>query len=218
MKLMAKLLLAASYIALANATFADITSATAAPTKGWYIGGNLGMGTTTCNNCSVNTITGAVDSTTGTTPNFDFLGGYQFNQYVAVEGGIGMAPLFPMKTTYNKTWGTDQGQHTSSKWAAVFHSYIAAKGMLPLTNRFGLFAKLGLDYEGIAYNQPFAGNNDDDNNGTSFGAAGFYQAVGASYNFMPELAGTVSYNHISTSHGDSKFDSSYGAVGVTYLF
>ena len=210
MKTITKLILITAPLLMASNAFAD--------TNGWYIGGEFGAGSSRCSTCDTNEITGEVKSTTGSTPAFDFLGGYQFNRYFALEGGVGMLPLMQVSSTYNKTTGSNPGQRTKTNWAAVGHLYVAVKGMLPITNQFGLFGKAGFDGMGLAYNKPYDPANEDSNNGTSASGVGTYLAVGASYNFSPKWAGNVSYNQINVTSGSTKFDSSYGTLGVTYLF
>jgi hypothetical protein len=216
---MKNLLLVTISMLIISSVFADNKTPVVSPGKGWYVGGDLGGGASRCNTCNTNKITGAVSSTTGYSSAFDMFGGYQFNPYLAVETGIGMPPLLPITTTFNKTYGHNQGVRTETKWAAIGNYYLAVKGMLPITAQFGLFGKAGLDAMGIVYNKydSHYRSNRHSNEAETTGALGTYLAAGASYNFNAHWTGTVSYNRILTKNGSTKYDSSYGALGFTYL-
>ncbi len=63
-----------------------------------------------------------------------FAAGYKFNRYFSLEGGLTYSP------GYNYQWGG--GTYSSNYWMLD----AAAKGVLPLSNVFDLYAKLGIGF------------------------------------------------------------------------
>ncbi len=81
-----------------------------------------------------------VDANIGLNTSWSSLGlnadaGYMFNKYLGAEGGFTYSP------GYSYNWGPNYS-YSSSYW--MFD--VAAKGVLPLTNVFSLYGKLGLAF------------------------------------------------------------------------
>jgi opacity protein-like surface antigen len=72
-------------------------------------------------------------NTSWSSPVYNVNGGYKFNNYIGVEGGISYSPQ------YKYSWGPGYAYNTDY-W--LFDG--AVKGILPLTDIFSLYGKLGL--------------------------------------------------------------------------
>lgn len=99
-----------------------------------------------------------VDANVGLNTSWNTLGlsadvGYMFNRYLGVEGGLTYSPGY----SYNN----GSTSYNSSYWMVD----AAAKGVLPLTQLFSLYGKLGLginEYSGWSGNGPspsYSGSN-----------------------------------------------------------
>lgn len=185
------------------------------PGKGFYVGTDLGGGVTKCNNCST-TATLTASSQTSTSNNgamADLFGGYQFNPYFAVEFGFGSLPSVKIEQTATTEIPPFfiPATYTSTRYAYTSDVYLALKGMLPLTNQFSLFGKLGIASEQVSYNNWFTDND------VNINATGTYLALGASYYFSPHWAGLASLNRVHTANSGTTFESNYFSLGFSYL-
>jgi hypothetical protein len=184
------------------------------PGYGWYVGGDLGGGSSKCNNCTIDfTTTSPMQSTT---TNHGFMAGlfagYQFNPYLAFELGFGSLPATKIVET-GYTWWSSQVAYkiTDIRYAYTNHAYLAIKGMLPFNSQFSLFAKLGLDAEQVSYRDWYTGSDVDTN------ATGSIISLGASYYFSPHWSGLLSLNRVHTTKQSTTFESNYLALGFSYL-
>ncbi|MSP53853.1 MAG: hypothetical protein EXR81_06370 [Gammaproteobacteria bacterium] len=126
--------------------------------------------------------------------------GYQINSYLALEVGAGVLP------------SVETAVGDASESSNALHLYGAIKGMLPLKNQFGLFAKLGSDSMSIL----------SENSDTTTSATGILLAVGGSYSLSQNMALTLAYNQILDFYNTKiitiNVNVGYGTLGLTYLF
>ncbi|HQS58438.1 MAG: hypothetical protein B7Y56_12330 [Gallionellales bacterium 35-53-114] len=108
----------------------------------WYIGGNIGQSRAKIDEARIVTPTLNSISIDDRDTAYKLLGGYQFNDNFSVEGGYFDLGQFSYvaSTTPPATAGTKSG---SIKLNGL---NIDAVGMLPLTERFSAFGRLGLIY------------------------------------------------------------------------
>ena len=218
MKSMTKLLIGASALTLATAGFAAQPASFDPGTQGFYIGADVGYGITTCDKCSFKTTEArnTISSSSNNGVPATLFGGYQLNQYVALEAGWGALP----GVSYKASLSLPLGSGNSSETATATHFYGAIKGMLPLPKRFGLFGKVGYDHMSISSTSATVLGQSISSD--SFNVSGILLAAGASYDIKPNLALTLAYNQLLNSGTQSgttqKINVSYGTLGLTYLF
>ena len=108
----------------------------------WFIGGNIGQSSTKIDDARIKSsvLTSIEDTNTGV--GYKLLGGYQFNKNFSVEGGYFNLDQFSYvaRTTPPALAGSQSG---SIKLNGL---NIDAVGMLPLTEKFSAFARVGLSY------------------------------------------------------------------------
>jgi OOP family OmpA-OmpF porin len=116
------------------------TSAPARPQAHWYLGATLGASNANITQEAV-PVTGATSTiflTDSRDPGFKVFAGYRFNPYFAVEGGFAWLGEFQATTQVTApTTGTLNAD------IRVIGLYIDAVPMLPLGDRFAVFAKVG---------------------------------------------------------------------------
>ena len=131
--------------------------------------------------------------------------GYRFNNYLGIEGGY-----------------IDFGEYGSQLAKASTDGYtFAVKGMLPLTDHFGLYLKLGQLWWETDYNVlGFDGKDDDE---------GLFYGAGASFNITDNFVLNAEYivydidlsaDDVSGNINDANFetDLEHVSVGLEYRF
>lgn len=107
--------------------------------SGWYIGGNIGMSTT---NIDEEKITQNLTDHSYTDDDRDLgyklFGGYQFNKYFALEGGYFNLGKFDY--SLSTPTGTSEGS------IKVMGVNLDAVGILPVTENFSAFGRVGAHY------------------------------------------------------------------------
>jgi hypothetical protein len=205
MKTTLKILLAISALIFTASAFA---ATTLSANQGFYVGGDLGLGSTACSDCAISLR--GTDSTSFNGVAGTLLAGYQVNSYLAFEVGYGMLPQLEYEGSLLPNAGKD------SESVSTTHLYEAIKGIYALDKQWSLFGKVGYDSMWL----------DSGNVGVlpvnSFTASGVLLAIGGSYIINPEVALTASYNQIldSGTQSDATTENisvGYVTVGLTYL-
>ncbi|MDP3171523.1 MAG: outer membrane beta-barrel protein [Polaromonas sp.] len=119
-------------------------------TTGPYIGGNIGRTRADFNNDSINrTLSGqgltarsSTEDNSGT--GYKLFGGYQLNRNFAVEGGY--FDLGKSSYTVNATRNTDNVPGTFNGETRVRGLNLDLVGMLPVSDRFSVFGRIGAAY------------------------------------------------------------------------
>lgn len=156
----------------------------------WYLGAGVGSGYTHCSSCG--------QYSGGTKDNnvvVDLHGGYQFNSFVAAEASFAWLPTI---------------NHSESNQSTTYYptqSSLAVKGILPLTNLFSLYGKLGGALTGIS-----------DNSNASTGTIGIYYALGGGLQINQNLRMNLSANYVQANNFDTRFYTIYGLATLDYLF
>lgn len=178
------------------AVLAALAGTAAAQSQGAYVGGNVGR--------AEQKITVAGFSEKDHDTGFKLYGGYNFNQYVGLEGGY--ADLRKLELA----GGNDRlSVHPTA-------AYFAVTGTLPLDQQFSLFGKVGAAYNrvkshesGIGYNDSYTDNRTD-----------VYVSVGAAYAINQNFSAVVEYENFGKpAKGDiGNLKASMVSVGVRYKF
>ncbi|KMV29156.1 hypothetical protein AB733_19410 [Photobacterium swingsii] len=188
---------------LSVAAVALALSATAVQAnEGVYVGANYQV-----NNLKVKDVDVKKDTST-----LNLIAGYDFNEYVAVEGNIGLGMSSESGTvSATRSYEFKQGM-----------SYgINAVGKLPLHEMFGLYAKVGYGSSQVEFTQKEKGAKSATNKEN---IGGLTYAAGFQVNVMPELAITAEYGVFGESKemgpkdAKSKIQSSGFNVGMKYKF
>lgn len=195
-RMMATLLIAAAPFAAGTSVFAQTQAQTSQP--GFYGGVGAGVGRT---DVDVGGISGSTDKRDNA---WKLFGGYQFNRYIAVEGGyvnLGKASV-----------AGPQGFATldSNAWQ------VGAVGSLPLNQQFALTGKLGLartntDASGSVGGIPFAGSGHD--TAPTYG-------LGMRYDLTRTVALRGDWDRYRVNNGGigGKSDSDLFTVGAQFKF
>lgn len=135
---------------------------------------------------------------------YKLFGGWNLNEYVAVEGGYASYGNYTLKNTGPGTTGGDTT-------IGVNMAYVAARGTWRLSDNFGVFAKVGIahsrfDFDGSA-------TSDVKMTRPMFG-------IGAQYSLTKNLALTVELNHYGKKDTSptTRFDVRKLEVGLKYDF
>ena len=165
-------------------------TAFAATEEGAYAGGNLGFGN--------------VDSLKNLDLGINLNAGYQFNQYLALEGDY----------TYFSSADTWQSTPAATQTGNAMYFIGAIKGTLPLTNRFSVYGKAGI---GFAYSSLSATPNFA-NGSTSAMSPASLLGAGLKYDITPKLAVNVEdMNYINTVQNGLGNANLIG-IGASYNF
>lgn len=145
--------------------------------------------------------------------------GYQFNPNLAVE--LGYLQLPKLKATTPHTPNYYAGLITLKQNAID----VAAKGILPINDKFNLFGKIGVAYltSDVDYLNEDTGNNNNNWGGDNFGIAKHQWApeagIGVSFNVTPNAFVDTSWTHIQPIGGKNKPGNiDFVAVGIGYSF
>ncbi|OGO95148.1 MAG: hypothetical protein A3F10_01305 [Coxiella sp. RIFCSPHIGHO2_12_FULL_42_15] len=149
--------------------------------KGWYLDTEFG----TEFNSNWNERTVALDL------------GYQFNRYFALEGGFSYA----FGTTHlqyyynNNNYYYHYDNYIYDSW---WRGDIAAKGILPVTSKIDLYAKLGVAYTGFFGVTPLIGE-------------------GVSFHLSKTVSLNLGVNHLLSTLSPSS-SLTYGTLGIDFKF
>lgn len=139
--------------------------------------------------------------------------GYQFNPNLAVE--LGYLQLAKQVGTVNAS-GFTPGTETLKQNAID----IAAKGIIPITDKFNAYGKLGVAYLTSTITSRFEGIKDNQNE--AFGIAKHKLApevgVGVSYNITPNVFVDTSLTHIQPMGKNKPGNVDFAALGIGYRF
>lgn len=145
--------------------------------------------------------------------------GYQFNPNLAVE--LGYLQLSKLKATTPHTPDYPAGLITLKQNAID----VAAKGILPINDKFNVYGKLGVAYltSEADYLNEDTGNNNDNWGGDNLGVAKHQWApeagIGVSFNITPNAFVDTSWTHIQPIGGKNKPGNiDFVAVGIGYNF
>ena len=160
--------------AVSAVTFSTAIIADGASSKGFYVNGGLGYGKV---NAEVENK--ASDNSSGFV--YSAGGGYQFDKYVALEGGYTHYPDV-------KVAGDTIAKRNSQIYAAV-------KGILPLKGGFNVFAKAGAARVSTTYVPGIEDASGNDLSGSHskilpYGGVGFGYLVSHNVDFNIQFAGT----------------------------
>jgi opacity protein-like surface antigen len=211
---------------VAMATALGITANVNAAEAGAYVGGQLGWGNVHQGNYAQNT-TEAVEDVgtfsshireTETGMAGRIFGGYQFNQNIAAE--VGYTRFHNATQTYDFTSGMDDASVRGSLKTDAFD--IVAKGILPLTNGFNLYGKLGVAYLRAAETMRVYGT-DGSKFKISDNAHDVYPtfSAGAGYDVTKNVTTDLSWTRIQkvgNSHNSTLPSTDLFAAGVAYHF
>lgn len=168
--------------------------------SGFYIGGAYGKSRTG---------TGCIGTCDATDHSFNLFAGYQFNRHLAVEGGysdLGEATVS----------GTLLGAPVTARIETTVVELVGV-GLLPLTEKFSLYAKLGI----------YRNDSDSSTTGAAVGTSsdkgtGFTLGGGLQYSFGNNFAARLewqSYSDVGTGvPGLEKDDVVVWRLGARYRF
>ena len=145
--------------------------------------------------------------------------GYQFNPNLAVE--LGYLQLPTLKTT------TPGGTIPSGAWLIPGTETlkqnaidVAAKGILPITDKFNAYAKLGVAYLTSTVTSKFNGIKGNQNEYFNIAKHKFAPEVGlgVSYNVTNNVFVDTSWTHIQPMGKSRPGNVDFAAVGIGYSF
>jgi|GEM_PF-1755993 len=202
---------------LSVAAVALALSATAAQAhEGLYVGGNFQMGNfnleapSDINANLKDAIGGKYSAAT-----LNLVAGYDFNQYFAVEGRVGI-PSSSETSSYGGLVTLEGKPKTSY---ALF-----GKGTLPITEMFSVYALAGVGaspYQvDLSYNIPTVGSGKETVN---FDGVSLQYAAGVEVNFTQSIAMTAEYGMYGYGKKDiagkeAKYDTTGFNIGLKYKF
>lgn len=149
-KYVKKKIIALSLFALSTAALAQNT--------GWYVGGSVGQSKTKFKSDDFAwNFAGISETKDETDTAWKLFGGYNFNQYLAVE--VGYANLGAPKYNYNGAGMSGQMKVEQSS------AFAAAKATLPVGSQFNVFGKLGAtnNHSKSVWTSTIADGSDSDN-------------------------------------------------------
>lgn len=184
-----------------------------------YILGSVGQASTKINKSGMDNalidagVTGLSSSTKETDTAYKLQLGYQFNQYFAVEGGY--VNMGEGKYSANFNGGVGKATWKVDGWN------IDAVGILPVSDKFALFGKLGtfaahtkVDASATGPGGSASGSDSANNWSTHYG-------IGASYAFTKSVGLRVEYERfdkVGKDNSTGKSDVDLWSVGVAYKF
>jgi OOP family OmpA-OmpF porin len=202
-------------LALITSGSALVSAPVLAADQGFYLGAGAGGSFVSIDDNAIQ-ITGAATTSTSKSENdfaYKFFAGYQFNRNFAIEGGYINFGKFSI--TKNTNAGSVTGDIKVDGWV------LDAVGILPLTNQFALFGKVGAiaattkTSATASGNLLIVGNSNEKDNSVNF-TAGF----GAQFDLTPNLGLRAEYEFYSQVGGDntSKGDINYLGASLLYKF
>ncbi len=163
-----------------------VSAAALADDSGWYAGGNLGQSRATIDEARiVQGLKASGFTTTSITDDdrhlgYKLFGGYQIDRYLALEAGYFDLGQFNFVANTNPA-GVYRGN------LKLNGGNVDLVGMLPLTQRFGLFARMGADYANVRDNFSGGGLVDVPDPRRSEKATNYKFGFGLQYAFTQSL-------------------------------
>ncbi|MGF1786051.1 porin family protein [Photobacterium swingsii] len=162
------------------------------------------------------------------TQTLNLVAGYDFNEYFAVEGNLGLgmskdSTSFGPQKDISEFIGARVKATQENKQGMSYG--IHAVGKLPLHEMFGLYAKVG--YSSMSYERSLNLVNVDKTSekesiNEKINIGGLSYSIGAEFNVMPELAITAEYGVFGESKEHELFKNKLQAsgfnVGMKYKF
>jgi OOP family OmpA-OmpF porin len=194
------------------------SSAATAAEQGWYVGGNIGESKATIDNDRItSSLLGAGFTTTSFVEDeselgYKLFGGYQFNKYLALEGGYFDLGKFGFTATTVQA-GTLSGD------LKVKGLNFDIVGFVPLNEKFSAFARAGVNYAEASSTFGGTGAVNVLNPRRSKTAADYKVGLGLQYDFTPSFAmrAEVERYRIDDTVGN-KGDIDLGSIGVLFRF
>jgi OOP family OmpA-OmpF porin len=190
------------------AAAASVSAFAAAQTAdGWYLGTSVGRSNVkiTDENAS------ADDKRQGTGTGFKLYGGYQFNDYFALEGQYIRLATAKYHTIHSGGYQLDESYKISGL-------ALDAVGILPISDSFSLLGKLGVMQMQIQSDWQFGsespGSGKDSRTTPLIG-------IGAEYKLTPALALRAEYEYYGKLHSDDntfKISTDMLSIGMRYTF
>ncbi|MDC8759068.1 outer membrane beta-barrel protein [Janthinobacterium fluminis] len=181
-------------VALIGAAFAFPIAAQADNT---YVGVNVGRGE---QKISIPVVSGKETKTS-----YKLYGGYNFDKNFGVEGGY---------VDFGKAKFTNKTYSSEAKSKAF---YVAATGTLPVSDEFGVFAKVGLSANRVSYDFKDTGMRGS----SSANRSSLIFGLGASYNVTKEIAIVAEYENfgkIAKGDGGGDIKANTFSAGLRYKF
>jgi OmpA-OmpF porin, OOP family len=146
--------------------------------------------------------------------------GYQFNPNLAIE--LGYLQLSKLKTTTPGGSVTPGGPVYLAGTETLTQNAIdvAAKGILPITDKFNAYAKLGVAYLSSTITSKFDGIKGNQNEYFNIAKHKFAPEVGlgVSYNVTNNMFVDTSWTHIQPMGKSRPGNVDFAAVGIGYSF
>ncbi|MCG9581128.1 porin family protein [Vibrio tubiashii] len=206
---------------LSVAAVALALSATAAQAhEGLYVGGNFQMG----NFDLKPEVKEANDAFGGkyTAATVNLVAGYDFNQYFAVEGRVGI-PSSTETTSKGDAYGTLTLEGKPQTSYAVF-----GKGTLPITEMFSVYALAGVGSSPYKVEATATAGSHSINGSEKFDGVSLQYAAGVEVNFTPQIAMTAEYGMYgygkkeivlaNDMKSNTKYDTTAFNIGIKYKF
>ena len=188
------------------AAAASVSAFAATPTNdGWYLGTSVGRSEIKTTNDNAND-----DTSKGTGTGFKLYGGYQFNDYFALEGQY--IRLATAKYRSNRPGGYQLDE--SDKFSGLAFD---AVGILPISDSFSLLGKLGVMQTQIQSDWQYGSESGSAKDSRTTPLIG----IGAEYKLTPALALRAEYEYYGKIHSDDntvKIKMDMLSVGMRYTF
>jgi OOP family OmpA-OmpF porin len=186
--------------------------------SGWYVGAGIGQSRAKIDDARITAgLLGAGLTTTSMTDDkhdtaYKIFGGYKFNRNFAVEGGYFNLGQFGFTSTTNPA-GTLTGK------IKLQGLNIDAVGIVPLTEKFSAFGRLGLQYAQAKDQFAATGAVTASDPNPSKSAANYKAGLGVQYDFTEHLGmrGEWENYRINDAVGN-RGDVNVLSVGLVYLF
>jgi len=184
-----------------------LTNIANATVPGPYVGGQFGYGNTDYawqDGWNFNST-----STDSSGPAGRIFGGYQFNRYFTIELGY-----LQFSAAHVKYYNIFTGQQSYSGSVNENAIDLMAKGILPITDKFNAYAKLGAAYVTAKTTYvPY----DSFMIGETYHEVLPAGAIGISYDITPNVPVDLSYMHIQHG-GDIDYSAEFFSLGIAYHF
>lgn len=216
MKKLSVCLLGATAVLASSAVFAADSSVDNNSAAGFYVSGAVGYGLNTVSKDGVNQLNSMPGVTATLKRNgiaYDFNVGYQFDKYLAVEGGYLGMPRAKLSANADTIFGRETDVATLSEHAFT----LDVKGIYPFNDQFSVFAKAGVAFVKQKAKEVATLNDETETATGSHDATAPLFGLGVSYNINQNVAVTV--QGITTLKSGSSLPATYeGLVGLTYKF
>lgn len=146
--------------------------------------------------------------------------GYQFNPNLAVELGYLQLPKLKTTTPGGQVVPGGPGYAAGSETLKQNAIDLAAKGILPITDKFNAYAKLGVAYLTSTITSHFEGIKGNQNEYFDIAKHKFAPEVGlgVTYNVTNNMFVDTSWTHIQPLGKSKPGNVDFAAVGIGYTF